>query len=208
MIEEDDDDAGGMPFPLLLPKLMGMGSSSVYTHSNHLYFNDDITHETAFALNKELRTLDQKLRLVAIAQGIQPQPIYLHVTTDGGDIHAAFAIVDCIQSLSVPVHTVAEGFVASAGTLITLAGEKRYITPNSYMLIHELRSGVWGKMSVIEEEYNNLKKVMTHIIDFYHSRTRITKKELGKLLVKDVIWNATETIEHGLVQEIYSRLTN
>lgn len=197
---EDDDDGGNLPLPLLLPKLMG--SSSVYTQANHLYFNDDITTESAFTLNKELRSLEQKLRLVAIAQGIEPQPIFLHVTTDGGCIHSAFSIVDCMQSLEVPVHTVAEGFVASAGTLITLAGDKRYITPNSYMLIHELRSGVWGKMSSIDEEYSNLKKIMAHITDFYHQRARISKKDLSKLLAKDVIWNASESLQYGLVHEI------
>lgn len=203
MDEEEDGDGTALPF--ILPKLMGMGSTSVYTHANHLYFNDDITYESAFQLNKELRQLEQKLRLVAVAQGMEPQPIYLHITTDGGCIHGAFSIVDCIQGLGLPVYTVAEGFVASAGTLITLAGEKRYITPNSYMLIHELRSGVWGKMSVIEEEYGNLQKVMTHIVDYYHRRTNMSKKELGKLLVKDVIWNAADCVSHNLVHEVYSK---
>lgn len=199
---DDEDDGGSLPLPLVLPKLMG--SSSVYTNGNHLYFNDDITYESAFNLNKELRSLEQKLRLMAVAQGTEPQPLYLHITTDGGCIHGAFSVVDCIQSLKVPVYTVADGFVASAGTLITLAGEKRYIMPNAYMLIHELRSGVWGKMSSIDEEYTNLKKVMTHITDYYHKRTQMSKKELEKILVKDFIWNADESINRGLVHEVYS----
>lgn len=201
VMEEEEND-GGFSLPMILPKLMG--SSSVYSSANHLYFNDDITYETAFNLNKELRTLDQKLRLVAIAQGTEPQPIYLHITTDGGCIHGAFSVVDCIQSLKTPVYTVADGFVASAGTLITLAGEKRYIMPNAYMLIHELRSGVWGKMSSIDEEYSNLKKVMTHITDYYHKRTAMSKKDLEKILVKDFIWNAQESINRGLVHEVYA----
>lgn len=202
MNDEEDGDMGGLPLPLLLPKLMG--SSSIYSHANHVYFNDDVTYESAFALNKELRAVEHKLRLLAVAQGTEPQPIYLHITTDGGCIHGAFSVVDCIQSLKVPVHTVADGFVASAGTLISLAGEKRYIMPNAYMLIHELRSGVWGKMSSIDEEYTNLKKVMNHITEFYHRRTHLNKRELEKILVKDFIWNAQESISRGLVHEVYS----
>lgn len=200
ILDEDDDSGAPISMPMLFPKL---GSSSIYTHANHLHFNDDITYESAFALNKELRSLEQKLRLIAVAQGSEPQPIYLHITTDGGCIHGAFSVVDCIQSLKVPVYTVADGFVASAGTLITLAGEKRYITPNAYMLIHELRSGVWGKMSSIDEEYSNLKKVMNHITDYYHVRTHMSKKELEKILVKDFIWNAAESVNRGLVHEVY-----
>lgn len=199
MSDEDDSDT---PLPFILPKLMA--SNSIYSHGNHLYFNDDITYESVFQLNKELRALENKLRMLAIAQNMDPQPIYLHITTYGGCIHGAFSVVDCIQSLKVPVYTIADGFVASAGTLITLAGEKRYIAPNAYMLIHELRSGVWGKMTSIDEEYSNLKKVMAHIMDYYQRRTHMSKKDLEKILVKDFIWNSKESIDRGLVEEVYS----
>jgi ATP-dependent protease ClpP protease subunit len=197
-LEEEEDDEQVMPF--IFPK-QGMGS--VYSQFNHVYFNDDITYDTVFALNKELRAVEAKVRTTATALGLDPQPIYLHITTHGGGIHAAFSVVDCISQIKLPVYTIADGFVASAGTLITLAGEKRYITANAYMLIHELRSGVWGKMTSIDEEYLNLKKVMDHITDYYIKRTNITKKMLEKILTKDIIWNAEECIDKGLVGEIY-----
>lgn len=199
----DESEEQGFPLPLVLPKFGLGGSSSVYTHQNHIFFNDDITNETVFALNKELRTAETKQKLVSLTHGTSPSPIYLHLTTDGGSIHAAFSVVDCIQSLSVPVYTVVDGFVASAGTLISLAGAKKFIRPNAYMLIHELRSGVWGKMSSIEEEVENLKKVMEHIYDFYITNTKMSKKQLEKILNKDVIWNATECISKGVADEMY-----
>lgn len=199
---DDDGDDGGNILPMILPKL-GFGSSAtVYSQQNHVYFNDDITNETAFALNKELRQVEAKMKVLALAQGLSPGPIYLHLTTDGGSIHAAFTIVDCIQSLSVPVYSVVDGFVASAGTLVSLAAEKRFIRPNAYMLIHELRSGVWGKMSTIEEEVENLKKIMDHLMKYYMDRTKLTKKQLEKLLSKDVIWNADECIAKSVADEI------
>ncbi|MEN9446414.1 MAG: Yellowstone lake phycodnavirus 2 [Bacteroidota bacterium] len=200
LADEEDEDTSTIPF--IFPK---PGSQNVYSTFNHVYFNDDITYETMFALNKELRMVESKLKTTATALGIDPQPIYLHITTHGGGIHAAFSAVDCISQLSLPVYTVADGFVASAGTLITLAGEKRYITANAYMLIHELRSGVWGKMTSIDEEYLNLKKVMDHITGYYMKRTNITKKSLEKVLTKDIIWNAEECIEKGVVDEIYKK---
>lgn len=201
--EEDDDDEGSPIAPFIFPK---QGSQSVYSQFNHVYFNDDINYETAFALNKELRAVELRVKTTATALGMdEPQPIYLHITTHGGGIHAAFSIVDCMSQISLPVYTIADGFVASAGTLITLAGEKRYITANAYMLIHELRSGVWGKMTSIDEEYLNLKKVMDHITEFYGKRTNISKKSLEKILTKDIIWNAEECIDKGLVMEVYKK---
>lgn len=203
----DEQEDQGLPLPFILPKFGLGGSSSVYTHQNHIFFNDEINNETVFALNKELRTAETKQKLVALTHGTTPSPIYLHLTTDGGSIHAAFSVVDCINSLSVPVYTVVDGFVASAGTLISLAGAKKYIRPNAYMLIHELRSGVWGKMSSIEEEVENLKKVMDHIYDFYINNTKMSKKQLEKILNKDVIWNATECISKGVADEVYTKTT-
>lgn len=198
---DEDDEGSPLTLPLVLPKF-GSGAN-VYSHMNHVYFNDEINNDSVFALNKELRQVETKLKLIAMTHGMEPNPIYLHLTTDGGSIHAAFSAVDCIQSLSIPVYTVVDGFVASAGTLISLSAKKRFIRPNAYMLIHELRSGVWGKMSSIEEEVENLKKIMEHIHTFYQQRTKLTKKQLEKILTKDVIWSAEECVSRGVADGLY-----
>ena len=80
-------------------------------------------------------------------------------------------------------------------------GEKRFMTANSYMLIHQLRSGYWGKMSDIEDEVSNLKKLMKHITKFYLNKTKIDKSELKEILKKDITWNLKECINYGLVDE-------
>ena len=171
----------------------------VYALNNHVYFNADVTTETMFRLCKELRTVAHDLK----SKAMHRQPIYLHVSTSGGDVSAAFSCVDCIQSLGVPVYSVVDGFVASAGTLITLAAEKRYIQPNAYMLIHQVSSGVWGKMSVIHEQVGNLKKLMDHLTQFYLDHTTLKARVLNQLLLTDVEWNAQECIAKGIVDELY-----
>lgn len=205
----DDDDGnggggGGMPITLPFPFSLGGSSTNIYSQFNHIYFNEDITSETCFALARELRQLAHKLKSMALSMGTEPQPIYLHMTTNGGCIHSAFTVVDAIRSLGVPVYSVVEGFVASAGTLISISAEKRFISPNAYMLLHELRSGVWGKMSSLNDEFANLRKIMDHIIDFYLESTRLKRKQLDGILSKDIIWNAEECMRKGVVDEIYS----
>ena len=66
---------------------------------------------------------------------IELPPIKLYITSEGGLVYQVFSLIDTIQNLRVPVHTICKGFVASAGTLLSLAGKKRFITENSYMLI-------------------------------------------------------------------------
>ena len=175
---------------------------NIFTRDNHIYFSDNITPTTAFLLNKELRKLDIHLQKDAITSK-RELIIYLHLTTTGGCISSAFSIIDCMENLTVPVYTVIDGNVSSAGTLISIHGSKRYICKNSYILIHELRSGFWGKMSYLEENYENCKKIHNHIIDMYTAKTKMTKQKIINLLKKDLELNAEEAITIGLADEIY-----
>lgn len=195
---DDDDDT-----PTVAPIIHKLIGTSIYCHSNHIYFNNDIDANSAFNLNKELRNMENKLKTTSSILNIEPLPIYLHLTTNGGSIHSAFSIIDCMNSLSLPIYTVIDGFVASAGTIISVCGTKRYMGKNAYMLIHELRSGVWGKMTYMEEELGNFKKVQGHLMDIYIDKTSLTQKKLTKILKKDIEWNVEEAINFGLVDDIY-----
>jgi len=207
-IEDDNDDNNENDISKNISLIMNSSSnSSIVINFNHIYFNNDITTESAFNLNNELRNTENKMKIFSATYNIPLQPIYLHLTTDGGLIYSAFSIIDCIKSLSVPVHTIIDGFVASAGTLISLAGEKRYMNKNSYMLIHELRGGVWGKMSEIEDEFKNIKRIMKHLMSIYLENTKLKKNELEKILKKDIIWDLDECIKYGLVHEEYKHQT-
>jgi ATP-dependent protease ClpP protease subunit len=176
---------------------------NIYIINNHLYFSADITPKSAFTLCKYLRSLEIKLKMENInPSNIKPE-IYLHITTNGGCIYSAFSIIDCFKSLSIPVNTVIDSNVSSAGTIISIHGNKRYICQNSYVLIHELRSGCWGKLAYIDDTYKNCLKIQDHINKIYLDKTKITKKFLKEILVKDLELNADESIKLGIADEIY-----
>ena len=206
IVNDDDDDEDDNEEEQKLPNIIinkTPSASGINIMANHIYFNKDIDHNTAFTLNNIMRDLDLKLKKNVMMYNTEPVPIYLHLTTNGGVIHAAFSIIDCMNSLSVPVYTVVDGYVASAGTLISVSGKKRYIGKNAYILIHELRSGVWGKMSYLEDEFFNFKKVQDHLTNIYIEKTSLTEKKLAKILKKDIEWNAEEAINYGLADEYY-----
>lgn len=198
LAEGDDHDAA----PVTLPKLFG-GGTTIHTESNHVFFSEAITPETAFDLIKELRTLDAKLVALTTSMGIDPPPIILHITSNGGCLHSAWAVVDAISALTAPVHTVCEGFVASAGTVISASGAKRFIAPNAYVLIHQLSSGAWGKLNEVEESVTNLRKMQRHLERFYVEHTKLSKAAIEKQLKKDTLWSAAEAIKKGLVDELW-----
>ena len=133
---------------------------------------------------------------------IEPKEIKLYITSYGGYLYQVFTTIDFIKNLKVPVHTICTGIVASAGTLLSLAGSKKSITKNGYMLIHELRGGSWGKFSGLSDSFQNQQQLMDHIINYYVENTKITREELEEQLKKDITWNADICLEKGLVNEI------
>ncbi len=194
------------------------GEPRVHRFENNIYFSDRITYESAHDFNILIRVLERDIlddvdKVEAALKKektkysfvkIEPRPIKIHITTHGGIVHAAFSIVDTILSLRVPVYTYVDGYVASAGTLISLAGTKRFIRPNAFMMIHEVRGGFWGKFSDHVVEHTNITKLMDHIIKYYIERFAkpITKEKLLEMLRHDNDLSAAECVELGLVDTL------
>ena len=183
---------------------------------NTIFFSDRINYNTAHKLcvllrQCELDTLEdmgkvkdsvKKDKTKHTEIQVTAKPIVLVLTTHGGIDHAAYSIVDTIHSLKVPVHTVVSGYVASAGTLISLAGAKRFMSPNSFMMIHEIRSGFWGKYSDTRIEYENVTKLMEHLIQYYLEKTQLTRERLTEMLRTDTDMTAKECLSVGLIDAI------
>jgi ATP-dependent protease ClpP protease subunit len=184
-----------------------------YKNRNNIYFCDQINWNSVFVLNQTLRQLEEEIlaefdknitELQKLRLKVEPAPILLHITTNGGLVHAAFSVVDVIKNLKVPVHTVIDGYVASSGTIISMAGAKRYICCNAYILIHEIRCGIWGKYDDVEVAKENAEKLQNHILKFYiKHKIKINEKELKDILKKDIDFCASEAITNGLADEIY-----
>ena len=199
--EEEENEEGNIDISKLFKK--GLDDDNCYVVDNNIYFNDDITMETMNKLTKEIRSLQNRLISMGLKLGIEPPVIKLHITSYGGSIHAAFMAINCIQTSKVPVHTIVDGYAASAGTLISVVGAKRFMYKQSNMLIHELRSATsWNKMSELEDEIENMKKIMEQIKNIYAEHTKLSRHDLNKLLKKDKDWNAEECLRKGLVDEI------
>jgi ATP-dependent protease ClpP protease subunit len=159
--------------------------------------------ETINKLNKQLRSLETKLITMGSNLNIEPPAIRIHITSNGGSVFAAFRAINCIKSLRVEVHTIIDGYAASAATMISVCGDKRYINKYSNMLIHELRSATsWNKMSELEDEVENMRLIMNQIKDIYVEHTNLTRSELNKLLKRDMDWDVNQCLKAGLVDEI------
>ena len=179
--------------------------SNITRENNHIYFYSDIDQASIYTLNVQLREAEEYCYMTAFRLNIDTIPIYLHINSGGGSILDAFAAIDYICNSRVPVHSIIEGSSASAGTLLSVVCEKRYIRPTSYMLIHQLSSSLWGKMCEIEDEVQNLTDLMTRIRKIYMERSKMSKKTMDNLLKRDLWLDAQTSIKHGLVDELWTK---
>ena len=175
----------------------------IYRENNHIYFYTEIDRKSISNLNFFIREAEEYCIITALRLRIDELPIYLHIYSNGGYIHAAFAAIDVINSCKVPVYSIIEGATASAGTLISVVCKKRFISPTAYMLIHQLSSECWGKMSEITDEYKNLTNVMNKITKIYKKYSNLIPKKLEKLLKNDLWLDSKKSIKYGLVDELY-----
>ena len=110
--------------------------------------------------------------------------------------------MDTILRCKVPVNTYVDGFCASAATFLSVVGSKRFISRNSYMLIHQLSSSFWGIYSEFKDEKENLYLMMKTIKNVYKEYTKVPMKKIDEILKHDLMWDAKTCLKYGLVDEI------
>lgn len=178
---------------------------NVKLEGNHIYFYSNVNTKSVLKLNMIIKKLNKTLLESSLKYNTTPPDIYLHINSYGGSIFSAFSTIDTIRNSKIKITTIVEGCAASAATLISIVGHKRQIMPHAYMLIHQLSSFIWGKMSEIEDEYKNLKKLMSMIKRIYNEYTNVKltgKKSLESCLKHDIWWDAKECLKYGLVDNI------
>lgn len=186
-------------------------SEKISVLGNHIYFYTEVTKKTALELIKIIKELAINIMTLEIHNGkdslydddkITYNPIYLHINSGGGCLFSCMSIIDTIKKCKVPVYTIGEGQIASAASIMLLSGKKRFMTENSFILIHELRTYVSGTYSNLEDDYENSKLLMKKMIKYYKKNSKIPESVLQTLLKKDIYIEAKKSKKYGLIDKI------
>lgn len=199
----DEEKYREQPTQTPLADLVG-SQGSIKLVENTIYFYSEIDGISCSELNRLLREVDQRLSLVAStmqAEAFTPT-IHLRINSYGGDVFAGLSTVDTIRNLKSKVYTYIEGAAASAATIISVAGSKRFIGKNSFMLIHQLSAICSGTFERLQDEHDNNKRIMTAIKNIYKEYTKIPMKELDAILKRDIWFDSETCLKHGLVDVI------
>jgi ATP-dependent protease ClpP protease subunit len=179
----------------------------VHVQGSDVYFHCEVCETTVLELNLKLKKLELELLHKYLDLGIDERPeIRIFIRSDGGDLHAGLSAMDCIKSLRkrVRVCTIADGVCASAATFILMGGSRRYMTKNSYILIHQLNmDGTWGKFEDFKDQMENLEQFMNKFRAIYTRETEIPTDELERLLKRDVYMDSDKCMDWYIVDGIW-----
>lgn len=195
-------------FENLFDKKKKKQDDEVYRESNHIYFKTDVTVESVDMLMRLIREFEEEIRTIKADpyyKYFSEPELFVHISTYGGDLYASLMAYDTFKSKSYNVVTIAEGFVASGGTIMMLGGKKRQIQKSCVMLIHQLSTGMYGKFEELKEDMQNSKQDMKRLTNIYFQETKgkMTKKQIEEALKHDYWWDSKTCIQKGLCDEIF-----
>ncbi len=169
---------------------------------NRIFFYCPVGDYEALELNRTIRRLDIEMQYLTQRLSCDPIPIHLHIHSPGGSLFAGLSVYDTLMSCKSEVHTYIDGSAASAATLISLAGSKRIMGKNSFMLIHQQHIDWTGKLDDFIDEIENQKSITEKIKKIYLQRTKMKKKVLDDLLEHELWLDCDKCMELGLVDTI------
>jgi len=177
--------------------------NQVVSANNRVYFYSEVSRPQNLILNKSIKNLEINMfNKSAALQMKSTGDIYLHINSYGGSVFAGFSSVDYIRNSKIPVTTIIDGCAASAATMMSIVGSHRMMSEHSFMLIHQLSAGSWGKYEELKDNMANNDLLMKTIKDIYDEHAKIPAKDLAKLLQRDIWWNAKTCLKYGLIDEI------
>ncbi len=177
--------------------------SHIKSTDNSISFYGGVDIITAGELNRLLTEVDVRLQNTKNILGSDYKPtIHLRIRSDGGGLFEGLAVLDRIRTLKSDLYTYVEGGAASAATLISVTGKRRFIGKNSLMLIHQLSAGNYGNFQQLEDHQENYRRLMNIIKGVYKQYTKLPMKTLEEILKRDLWLTPEECLKYGMVDEI------
>ena len=170
---------------------------TIKVFGTHVYFYSEVTKKSILELKEKLDEARKNCN-----ENSKKKKIFLFIHSEGGDAFAGISGMNMISSYNCKIITVVDGFVASAATLLFLAGKKRYVTNHSQFLIHQLRTSFLGKYEDLKDEVKNSTSLMDSIIKIYTDKTNMKIQLIKTYLNKELSFTSDECLKYGIAHKI------
>jgi len=134
--------------------------------------------------------------------------ISIYVNSPGGMITSGMAIYDTMQFVGCGVRTYCLGQASSMAAVLLAAGAKgkRFVLPNSRILIHQPIGGARGPATDIGIQAEEILRLRTRLNQILADHTGQPLEQIEKDVDRDRFMSAEEAVEYGIADEIITTL--
>jgi len=160
----------------------------------NIFLYGQIDQEICLATQKILLYLDS----------VDQRDINIYISGPGGSIYDGFGLIDFMKTIKSPINTFCVGLAASMSALIFLNGDKRYMLPNSSLMLHQPLGGASGQASDIELIANQILKIKSKVNEMIKANSNLKIVKIEQITDRDCYIDAPLAITYGLANEIIS----
>jgi len=136
--------------------------------------------------------------------------INLYINSPGGNVSAGLAVYDTMQFVRPNVATYCVGMAASMAAVLLAGGteHKRYVLPNSRILIHQplIRGVLTGPATELDIEAKEILRLRARIYDILSNHTGQSIETIEHDCDRNKWLEAHEAIKYGCVDDILERM--
>lgn len=178
---------------------------TIYVSGNNLHFQGEIHKESVNMIKQYLLSMIKDVQSSYNSLNVydmNKMEINMYINSPGGCMSSGFDLIDFMNTYPIKINTIGTGTVASMAVLLLCAGEKRSITANSHLLVHQFRTQIGGKRQDILDYLVHLENIHKQMVEYLSSRTKMTKDELNNMLKNESWITAAQAKELGFVDSI------
>ena len=160
-----------------------------------IFLGEEVNDATASLIVSQLLFLEAK---------DPDKDIQLYINSPGGSVTAGMAIYDTMQYIKCDVSTICIGECASMAAVLLSSGTKgkRFVLPNSMVLIHQPLGGAQGQQTEIAIVADFMLKTRKRLNKILSENTGQSIEKIQLDTERDNYMTAEEAKEYGLVDEI------
>ncbi|MGO4998335.1 ATP-dependent Clp endopeptidase proteolytic subunit ClpP [Oceanisphaera sp. W20_SRM_FM3] len=130
--------------------------------------------------------------------------IHLYINSPGGSVTAGMSIYDTMQFIKPNVSTLCMGQAASMGAFLLAGGEKgkRFVLPNSRVMIHQPLGGFQGQASDIQIHAKEILYIKEKLNRLLAEHTGQDLSIIERDTDRDNFMSAQTAKEYGIVDEV------
>lgn len=130
--------------------------------------------------------------------------LVVRINSGGGDVFTATAIYNKLKEHKAKITVKVDGWVASAATIIAMAGDTREIPENGVFMVHDPSTFMWGTVSAkdLEKTGNMLETAKQAIAQSYLDVTGKTIDEIYSIMTAETWYVGAEAVEAGFCDSV------